>query len=85
RPDAAPAAGLFPVTGLGGSTAQAFSQDTSSVENSTENNDRFGFSLAAGDFDGDGKDDLVVSAPYEDDDKGSVHLHRRRRRRGADL
>ena len=32
---------------------------------SDEKDDRFGFSLAAGDFNGDGKDDLAVGAPFE--------------------
>jgi Spherulation-specific family 4/FG-GAP repeat len=31
-----------------------------------EAGDRFGRSLAAGDFNGDGKDDLAISAPFED-------------------
>jgi hypothetical protein len=33
---------------------------------STHNGDGFGFSLAAGDFDGDGKDDLAVGVPFYD-------------------
>ena len=33
-----------------------------------EADDRFGWSLASGDFDGDGYDDLVVGSPYEDVD-----------------
>lgn len=42
-------------------------------------NDLFGRSLAAGDFDGDGDDDLAVGAPYADvagadDDAGSVYV-----------
>lgn len=35
-----------------------------------ESGDRFGWSLAAGNFDGDGYDDLAISAPFED--KGSI-------------
>jgi hypothetical protein len=30
-----------------------------------ETNDRFGYTLAAGDVDGDGYDDLVIGTPYE--------------------
>ncbi|MBP7587012.1 MAG: FG-GAP repeat protein [Thermoanaerobaculia bacterium] len=37
-----------------------------------EGGDRFGLALASGDFDGDGYDDLVVSAPYEDLVEGSA-------------
>ncbi|WP_424094864.1 hypothetical protein [Moorena producens] len=37
-------------------------------EDSNEQNDRFGSSLAAGDFDGDGYDDLAIGTPYEDYD-----------------
>jgi len=36
------------------------------VATSTEEGDTFGFSLAAGDFDGDGCDDLAVGSPFED-------------------
>ncbi len=39
--------------------------------------DTFGFSVATGDFDGDGRDDLAVGSPYEDSgvaDNGKVHL-----------
>lgn len=43
-----------------------------------ETNDQFGFSIAAGDFKGDGIDDLVVGVPYEDlegaTDGGVVHV-----------
>ena len=35
------------------------------VKGAAENGDRFGASLAAGDFDGDGRDDLVVGIPGE--------------------
>ncbi len=43
-----------------------------------ESNDRFGFSLATGDFDGDGFDDLAVGSPYENwsgaDQAGVAHV-----------
>jgi hypothetical protein len=46
--------------------------------NENESGDRFGRSLAAGDFNGDGKDDLAVGAPFEDIsttvDAGSVSV-----------
>ena len=39
-----------------------------------ENNDRLGAALAAGDFDGDGKDDLFIGAPNKgNDDRGFVY------------
>jgi len=48
--------------GISTTGAQGFEQAGSS---SPEANDRFGFSLAAGDFNGDGRDDLAVGSPYE--------------------
>jgi hypothetical protein len=38
----------------------------------SESNDRFGGCLAAGDFDGDGRDDLIVAATGEDSSSGVV-------------
>lgn len=38
-----------------------------------ETGDYFGFSLAAGDLDGDGYDDLAIGAPYEDLESPSVN------------
>lgn len=35
-------------------------------ESEYEEGDRFGYSLAAGDFNGDGKDDLAIGVPFED-------------------
>jgi FG-GAP repeat len=51
--------------GLSGTGSQLFSQDTAGVGGSAEEFDRFGSAVAAGDFDGDGFDDLAVGAPGE--------------------
>jgi hypothetical protein len=51
-----------------------------------QSGDRFGFALAAGDFDGDGDDELAVGHPGEDDggsDRGGVTLLRRTTSLGA--
>ncbi|MGW2345409.1 FG-GAP-like repeat-containing protein [Streptomyces sp. NPDC001661] len=42
------------------------SQNTAGVPGSAETRDNFGYDTAYGDFDGDGYDDLAVSAPAED-------------------
>jgi len=57
-------------TYFGGLTArdQLFHQDTPGVQGGAEAWDRFGESLAAGDFDGDGRDDLAIGVPLEDVD-----------------
>ncbi len=44
---------------------QVWSQDSDGVGGSVEPDDRFGGSLAAGDFDGDGRADLAIGAPSE--------------------
>jgi hypothetical protein len=44
------------------------------IDGEAEAGDAFGEALAAGDFDGDGFDDLAVGAPGENDDKGVVNL-----------
>jgi hypothetical protein len=44
---------------------QFWSQETSSVQDFAEPDDQFGFSLATGDFDNDGFDDLAIGAVQE--------------------
>ncbi|MGH2652429.1 MAG: integrin alpha [Actinomycetota bacterium] len=52
--------------GVSASGDQVFHQDTSGMNDTGEEFDNFGFSLASGDFDGDGFDDLAVGVPLED-------------------
>ena len=53
-------------------------QDDSGVPGTAEDGDRFGAAVAAGDFDGDGRDDLAVGVPGEDvgasADAGGVNI-----------
>lgn len=63
-------AGL-PGTSPGGGVAELFpktvviTQDSGDVQNTSESGDHMGSSLAAGDFDADGKDDLAIGVPGE--------------------
>ncbi len=56
--------------GLSSSNNQGWSQDSSGIAGGAETDDHFGFSLAAGDFDGDGYDDLAIGVPKEDVSSG---------------
>jgi hypothetical protein len=52
--------------GLSLTAGQWFHQDTPGIADDAEDGDDFGWSLAAGDFDNDGHDDLAIAAPFED-------------------
>jgi hypothetical protein len=58
-----------------------FHQDTPGIDDASEAGDSFGFTLATGDFDEDGDDDLAVGVPNEDlegvpayADLGALHV-----------
>lgn len=51
--------------GLRRDLTRALTQQTFATSSSNERNDQFGYSLVAGDFNGDGFDDLAVGAPGE--------------------
>jgi len=65
-------------SGLNQSGDQLWSQNSAGILNSAENGDAFGVSLAAGDFNADGRDDLVIGVPNEDigdlDKAGATHI-----------
>ena len=52
--------------GLGAGNDQLWHQSNPGIDDDAEANDRFGASLATGDFDGGGSDDLAVGVPLED-------------------
>jgi hypothetical protein len=57
--------GTSSTSGLTTNGNRFFSQQTSGVIGDVETNDRFGGALAAGDFNGDGYDDLAIGIPGE--------------------
>ncbi len=66
------------VGGVVASGSVALDQDTPGVNGAPERGDAFGFNVAAGDFDGDGKDELAVGSPFDSltgsADAGVVHV-----------
>lgn len=57
-------------TGLIGTGSKQL--DQAAAGGTPEQNDEFGFALAAGDFDGDGRSDLAIDTPQESDPYGSM-------------
>lgn len=53
-------------SGLSSADGQIWSQANSSIDDTDEESDSFGYALAAGDFNGDGRDDLAIGVPGED-------------------
>ncbi len=53
-------------TGIVSAGNQLWHQNSAGIRNSVQAKDRFGWSLAAGDFNGDKKDDLAIGVPLED-------------------
>src|SRR5688572_28789781 len=64
-------------SGLSTTTAplpQLFTQDSVNVPEVAEGGDSFGWALAAGDFNGDARDDLAVGVPFENGFAGAVNV-----------
>ena len=64
--------------GLSSAGNQYWNQNSPGIEDDAEGNDRFGRTLSAGDFNGDGFSDLAIGVPFEDIDgmnqAGAVHV-----------
>jgi hypothetical protein len=64
--------------GLNSAGSQLWNQDSSGITDSAEEDDNFGCAVAAADFNGDGRDDLVIGVSEEDGafvaQQGLVHV-----------
>ncbi len=65
-------------SGITSNNSQIWTQDSPGIKGSSNAYDVFGSALAAGDFDGDGFDDLAIGVPYDSvnslDDAGAVNV-----------
>jgi hypothetical protein len=61
-------------TGLAAAGSQLWSQNSPGIADVAEPGDLFGFTLAAGDFNGDTRADLAIGAPGENSFAGVVHV-----------
>jgi len=65
-------------SGLTATGDQLWRQDITGIEGAEEADDRFGYALAAGNFDGDDYTDLAIGVPYEaigtTDQAGAVNV-----------
>ena len=60
--------------GLTSARAQVWHQGKSGIKGKPQDNDFFGAALAAGDFTGDGRDELAIGVPGEDKGAGAVQI-----------
>ena len=61
-------------SGINANGNQRFEQDTAGIKGGSEENDVFGWSVASGDLNGDGYDDVVVGVMGENDYAGEVNV-----------
>ena len=62
------------VNGLNGNGSKRWRQGSDDIRDDDDQGDFFGIAMAAGDFDGDGFDDLAVGVPGEDGSEGVVNV-----------
>jgi hypothetical protein len=67
---------VFPgsAAGIDADAGSLWHQGRGGVRNRNESGDEFGFALAAGDFDNDGRDDLAIGVRGENGDRGAVSV-----------